>query len=79
MITSFITTSLGDGEKIELPEKTKKVYNILGDYPETIANYIVPRLIKNDKNNAKIVQLTNFRAFTRFLTAGFNKRDFFKQ
>lgn len=79
MITSFITTSLGDGEKIELPEKTKKVYNILGDYPETIANYIVPRLIKNDKNNAKIVWLTNFRAFTRFLTAGFNKRDFFKQ
>ena len=55
MITSFITTSLGDGEKIELPEKTKKVYNILGDYPETIANYIVPRLIKNDKHNAKIV------------------------
>ena len=31
-------------------EKTKKVYNILGDYPETIANYIVPRLIKNKKN-----------------------------
>lgn len=78
MITNFITTSLGDGEKFELPEKTKKVYNILGDYPSTIANYIVPRLIKNKKNNAKIVWLTNFRAFTRFLTAGFKKRDFFK-
>lgn len=78
MITGFITTSLGDGEKIELPEKTKKVYNILGDYPETIANYIVPRLIKNKKNNAKIVWLTNAKAFKRFLTAGFNKRDFFK-
>lgn len=79
MITNFITTSLGDGEKFELPEKTKKVYNILGDYPSTIANYIVPRLIKNKKNNAKIVWLTNFRAFTRFLTAGFKKRDFFKK
>ena len=78
MITNFITTSLGDGEKFELPEKTKKVYNILGDYPSTIANYIVPKLIKNKKNNAKIVWLTNFRAFTRFLTAGFKKRDFFK-
>lgn len=78
MITSFITTSLGDGEKIKLSEKTKKVYNILGDYPETIANYIVPRLIKNKKNNAKIVWLTNARAFSRFLFAGFNKRDFFK-
>jgi len=78
MITGFITTSLGDGEKITLPEKTKKVYNILGDYPETIANYIVPRIIKNKKNNAKIVWLTNFRAFGRFLTAGFKKRNFFE-
>lgn len=78
MITNFITTSLGDGEKIELPKKTKKVYNILGDYPETIANFIVPRVIKNKKNNAKIVWLTNRKAFGRFLTAGFKKRNFFE-
>lgn len=78
MITNFITTSLGDGEKIELPEKTKKVYNILGDYPETIANFIVPRVIKNKKNNAKIIWLTNRKAFGRFLTAGFKKRNFFE-
>ena len=77
MITNFITTSLGDGAKIELPEKTKKVYNILGDYPETIANYIVPKIIKNTKNNAKIVWLTNRKAFARFMSAGFNKRNFF--
>lgn len=78
MITNFITTSLGDGAKIELPEQTKKVYNILGDYPETIANYIVPRIIKNKKNNAKIVWLTGRKAFIRFMTAGFNKRNFFE-
>lgn len=78
MITNFITTALGNGEKIELPEKTKKVYNILGDYPETIANYIVPRVINNTKNNAKIIWLTNRKAFFRFMSAGFNKRDFFK-
>lgn len=79
MITDFITTALGNGEKIDLPEKTKKVYNILGDYPSTIANYIVPRLIKNKKNNAKIVWLTSSRAFFRFMGASFNKRDFFKK
>ena len=78
MITNFITTALGNGEKIELPEKTKKVYNILGDYPKTIANYIVPRVINNTKNNAKIVWLTNRKAFFRFMSAGFSKRDFFK-
>lgn len=31
MITDFITNALGDKEKINLSEKTKKVYNILGD------------------------------------------------
>ncbi len=78
MITEFIKSANGGKTKIELPEKTKKVYNILGDYPQTIANYCVPRMIKNTKNNAKIVWLTNARAFARFLTAGFNKRNFFE-
>lgn len=78
MITNFITTSLGDGEKIELDEKTKKVYNILGDYPETIAEFMVDRIIRNRKNNAKIAWLTNGKAAWRFMTCGFKKRDFFK-
>ena len=78
MITGFITSANGGKTKVELSEKTKKVYNILGDYPETIANYVVPRMIKNEKNNAKIVWLTGRRAFCRFLTAGFNKRNFFE-
>ena len=78
MITNFITHPLGDGKAFELDEKTKKVYNILGDYPSTIAEYIVPRVIKNTKNKAKITWLTNRKAFWRFMTCGFNKRDFFK-
>ncbi len=77
MITDFIKSANGGKTKIELPEKTKKVYNILGDYASTIAEYVVPRMIKNKKNNAKIVWLTNARAFGRFLTAGFRKRNFF--
>ncbi len=79
MITNFIETSLGDGEHIELDEKTKKVYNILGDYPETIAQFMVDKIINNTKNNAKFAWLTNGRAAIRFMTAGFNKRDFFKK
>ena len=78
MITNFISTSLGDGDKFELDEKTKKVYNILGDYPETIANYMVKKIINNKKNNVKFTWLTNRKAAFRFMTAGFNKRDFFK-
>ena len=77
MITNFINTSLGDGEKIELDEKTKKIYNILGDYPETIANFMVDKIVNNTKNNVKFAWLTNRRAALRFMTSPFNKRDFF--
>lgn len=37
------------------PQKTEKVYRILGDYPETIARYVVPKMIRNQKNNARII------------------------
>lgn len=79
MITDFITHANGDQTTIELPEKTKKIYNILGDYPETIVDYVVPRMIKNNKNDKQIIWLTTRRALGRFMTAGFKKRDFFKQ
>jgi hypothetical protein len=36
-------------------------------------------MIKNNKNDKQIIWLTNRRAFTRFLTFGFKKRDFFKE
>lgn len=78
MITNFITTSLGDGEKFELDDKTKKIYNILGDYPEDIARFMVDKIIKNKKNNVKFTWLTNRKAAWRFMTSGFKKRDFFK-
>lgn len=78
MITNFINTSLGDGEKIDLDEKTKKVYNILGDYPEIIAEFMVDKIMNNKKNNVQFTWLTNRKAAWRFMTSGFNKRDFFK-
>lgn len=78
MITDFIQTALGDKDKINLSEKTKKVYNILGDYPDVVANFLVNGILNNTKNNAKIEWLTNKKASWRFMTAGFNKRDFFK-
>ena len=79
MITDFIKNALGDKEKINLSEKTKKVYNILGDYPDVVATFLVNGMLKNNKNNAKIEWLTNGKAAFRFMTAGFKKRDFFKE
>ena len=76
MITEFTTHSLGS-DAIELSEKTKKVYNILGDTPQTVGKFLVDQMVKNTKNNVKINWLTTQKAFVRFLTAGFNKRNFF--
>lgn len=78
MITNFINTALGNGEKINLDEKTKKVYNILGDYPSTIANFMVDKIIENKKNNVKFTWLTNRRAALRFMTSSFKKRNLIK-
>ena len=77
MITKFTTHSMGE-DKINLPEKTKKVYNILGDTPDVIAKFMVEKMINNKKNNVRISWLTNGKAFFRFMTAGFNKRNFFE-
>lgn len=76
MITDFLTNSLGN-DKMSLNEKTKKVYNILGDYPDVIAEFLVNKMINNTKNNVKFEWLTNGKAAIRFMTSGFNKRDFF--
>lgn len=79
MITDFIVNALGNKEKINLSEKTKKVYNILGDYPDVVAKFLVEGMLKNEKNNAKIEWLTNRKAAWRFMTSAFNKRDFFNK
>lgn len=77
MITDFTTGALGGKEKIDLPEKTRKVYNILGDYPDVVADFLVAEVLKNTKNNAHIEWLTGGKAAWRFMTAGFRKRNFF--
>ncbi len=77
MITDFTVKALGGAEDIDLPEKTKRVYNILGDYPDVVAAFLVDGMVKNAKNNAKIEWLTGRKAAWRFMTAKFNKRDFF--
>ena len=79
MITNFITNANGGKTKIELSEKTKRIYNILGDYPSTIAEYVVPKMIKNTKNGNQIIWLSNTRAFGKFIKATFKKQDFFNK
>lgn len=78
MITRFITSSLNNDGSIKLSDKNKMVYNILGDYPDVVANYLVSKMIINKKNGVKIDWLPNWKAAYRFATSSFNKRNFFE-
>jgi NAD(P)-dependent dehydrogenase (short-subunit alcohol dehydrogenase family) len=58
-------------------QKTKKFLNILGDNVETVTPFLVDGILKTDKTGAKVAWLTTGKAFRRFMTAAFNKRDLF--
>ncbi len=59
-------------------EKSKKIFNILGDDVQTVTPWLVEHILATDKSGAKVAWLTRRKAFGRFMTAGFKKRDLFK-
>lgn len=74
MVTDFVTQSeslASDGGK------TRKIFNILGDRPETVAKFLVPKILNNRQNGAHFKWLTNKKAAYRFARAAFVKRDLF--
>lgn len=76
MLTDFITKA-PDGEKSEVTEEAqfRRVFNILGDKPETVAAFLVPKMLSNTRQNAHIVWLSNAKASLRFMAAPFRKRN----
>jgi short-subunit dehydrogenase len=52
-----------------------KIFNILGDRPETVSSFFVPRILANKKNNKRIAWLTYRRIFIRFLLSPIRKRN----
>jgi len=50
------------------------VFNALGDRPETVAAFLVPRMLRNRRNGARIVWLTGPKVIARFLLAPFRHR-----
>ncbi len=58
-------------------QRVKKIFNILGDRVETVTPWLVDGMLAANKTGAKVVWLTNPKAFLRFMTAAFNKRDLF--
>lgn len=75
-----VTRHLMHGSEHLSPErlaKTKKIFNILGDKPETTTPWIADRILATDKPGAQIAWLTPMKITGRFMTAGFRKRDLF--
>ena len=58
-------------------EKSKKIFNILGDTVATVTPYLVDGILRTNRSGAKVAWLTTGKAMRRFMTAGFNKRDLF--
>jgi len=61
----------------EEEERTRRVFNILADRVETVAPWMVNRILSNERTGARISWLTTWKVITRFLVAPFRKRDLF--
>lgn len=78
MFTDFTVQSLGGKAQIELPEKTRKFYDMMGDYPDVVAEFLVRKMLANTKNNAHIEWLTGGKVFRRIITSPFRKKKHFE-
>ncbi|MBN2699165.1 MAG: SDR family oxidoreductase [Bacteroidales bacterium] len=60
------------------PEKNRqmiRIFNILANEADTVAPFLVKKMIDNRKNGSKIAWLTTRKIMRRFLLAPFSKRD----
>jgi len=74
MATDFI---LKQPESSNMNESSKRIFNILGDKPETVAKFFIPKMLQNTKNDAHIVWLTTPKILFRFSISPFIKRKIF--
>ncbi len=75
VLTEFMTkTPEGETSPVLENKSFQFIFNNLGDRPETVAAFFIPRILTNKKNNAHIVWLTNWKSFHRIMRAPFVKR-----
>lgn len=55
--------------------KAHKIFNILAEEVETVADFLVEKILTNEKNGAVISYLTPLKAFSRFITRPLSGRD----
>ena len=55
--------------------RARRIFNILAEEVETVAEFLVEKILENEKNGAIISYLTPFKAFSRFITRPLSGRD----
>jgi NAD(P)-dependent dehydrogenase (short-subunit alcohol dehydrogenase family) len=73
MVTDFTLRQI-DRRNPAAGERTKRVFNILADRPETVAAYLAPRILAARRTGALIRWLTGPKIMFRFLFAGVLRR-----
>jgi NAD(P)-dependent dehydrogenase (short-subunit alcohol dehydrogenase family) len=58
-------------------ERTKRIFNILGDTVDNVCPWLVEQILVNGKHGAQIRYLSSAKVMLRFLVAPFSKRDLF--
>lgn len=59
--------------------QAKKIFNILAELPETVADYLVPQMKKVNKSGKNISFLNRFKALFKFMTAWRFKNRWFDE
>ncbi len=73
MITDFTMKQIDRSDR-DAWERTRKVFNILADTPETVAAFLAPRILSAKKSGMHIAWLTGSKIMFRFMTAGIARR-----
>jgi NAD(P)-dependent dehydrogenase (short-subunit alcohol dehydrogenase family) len=77
VLTDFLLKRY-EGKDPEEWASARRIFNILADKVETVTPYLAEKVLQNEKNGVRIKWLTGGKAFWRFLTSSFTKRDLFK-
>jgi len=77
VITDFITGDYDLSPDTEQGQRNRRIFNILGDLPETVTPWLAERVLRSQKNGERVAWLTPGKAMRRFFAAPFRKRNLF--
>lgn len=72
-----VTDLLAGGESAGFDDGQRRIANILADRVETVAPYLVDRILANDRHGVRIAWLNKPKIAWRFVKSPFSKRDLF--